>query len=141
MPYEYLDHQADLGIRGIGETPESALAQGALAMFAAIADVSTVAKKTQFVQRCSAPDVPTLFVEWLNELLYQREVHNVLFACADVTRLVQDKQGWYLEGVAQGEALDLERHKVHVEIKAATYSGLAFRREGNNYLVQCIVDV
>jgi tRNA nucleotidyltransferase (CCA-adding enzyme) len=141
MPYEYFDHQADLGIRGLGETPESALSQGALALLAAIADLGTIGKSRRFVQRCSAPDIPSLFVEWLNELLYQREVHDVLFACARVTRLVEDERGWHLEGVAQGETIDLDRHQVHTEIKAATYAGLAYRREGDSYLVQCIVDV
>ena len=141
MPYEYLDHQADLGIRGIGKTPESALGEGALAMLAAIADLSTVREKQCFVQRCSAPDIPSLFVEWLNELLYQRDVNDVLFASAHITRLIEDQHGWHLDGIAQGEPLDPGRHQVHVEIKAATYSGLAYRQEGENYIVQCVVDV
>ena len=110
-------------------------------MLAAIADLGTIKRELRFVQRCSAPDIPSLFVEWLNELLYQREVHDVLFASAHVTRLVEGEHGWYLEGVAQGEPLDPERHEVHAEIKAATYSGLAYRREGDSYLIQCVVDV
>ena len=141
MPYEFLDHQADLGIRGIGETPERALSQGALALLTAIADVGTVRRELDLVQHCSAPDIPSLFVEWLNELLYQQEVHGVLFACADVTRLVEDEHGWHLEGIAYGEPLDLERHNVHTEVKAATYSGLAYWQEGKNHLIQCVVDV
>ena len=141
MPYEYLDHRADLGIRGIGETPEIALSQGALALLTAIADISTVRSELRFVQHCSAPDIPSLFVEWLNELLYQREVHDVLLACATVTRLVEDEHGWHLQGIAQGEPLDLERHHVRAEVKAATYSGLDYWREGDNYLIQCVVDL
>ena len=141
MPYEYLDHQADLGIRGIGTTPEEALSQGAQAMLAAIADVNAVQEQQQFAQRCSAPDIPSLFVEWLNELLYQREVNDVLFASAHVTCMTHDERGWQLQGVAKGEPLDPERHEIHTEIKAATYSGLAYRHQGSQYVVQCVVDL
>jgi SHS2 domain-containing protein len=30
---------------------------------------------------------------------------------------------------------------VYTEIKAATYSGLDYRREGDRYVVQCVVDL
>ena len=141
MPYEYLDHQADLGIRGIGSTPEEALSQGAQAMLSALANVATVRERQQFVQRCSAPDIPSLFVEWLNELLYQHQVNNVLFASAHVTQMTRDAQGWQLQGMASGEPLDPGRHEVYTEIKAATYSGLAYRRMGSQYTIQCVIDV
>jgi SHS2 domain-containing protein len=141
MPYEYLDHQADLGIRGIGATPEEALSEGAQAMLAAIADVHAVQEQQQFVQHCSAPDIPSLFVEWLNELLYQREVNGVLFASARVVRLTQDKLGWHLEAVAKGEGLDPDRHEIYTEVKAATYSGLAYHSQGSQHIVQCVVDL
>ena len=141
MPYEYLDHQADLGIRGIGSTPEEALSQGAQAMLAAMADTELVRAQQQLVQHCRAPDIASLFIEWLNELLYQREINNLLFRSAHVARLSQDQEGWMLEGVAYGEPYDASRHETHTEVKAATYSGLAFHRQGDRYIVQCIVDV
>jgi len=141
MSYEYLDHQADLGIRGIGATLQEALSEGAQAMLAAMADVEKIARKRQFVQHCAAPDIPSLFVEWLNELLYQREVNDLLFASARVIRLEQGDQGWTLEGIALGEPLDAARHEIYTEIKAATYFGLDYRVEGDRYVIQCVVDV
>ena len=141
MPYEYLDHQADLGIRGIGATPETALSEGAQAMLAAMADVEKVQAKRKFVQQCVAPDIPALFVEWLNELLYQRQVNDSLFASARVNRLEQTDQGWRLEGIAYGEPLDTSRHEIYTEVKAATYSGLDYRMEQGQYVIQCVVDL
>ncbi len=110
-------------------------------MLAAMANVEKVEEKQRFVQRCTAPDIPSLFVEWLNELLYQREVNDVLFASAHVTRLKQGTGGWTLDGVACGEPLDPQRHQVYTEVKAATYSGLDYRTDGGCYVVQCVVDV
>lgn len=141
MPYEYLDHQADLGIRGIGSTPEEALSEGAQAMLSAMADTAAIEPRQQFVQHCTAPDVPSLFVEWLNELLYQREIHHVLLASARVVKLEQDPEGWKLEGVAAGEPLDRARHEIYTEVKAATYAGLDYRTAGSDYIIQCVVDV
>ena len=141
MPYEYLDHQADLGIRGIGNTLCEALSEGAQAMLAAMADLDTVQERQRFVQRCTAPDIPALFVEWLNELLYQREVHDVLFASAHVVHLEQHSSGWTLEAVACGEPLDPDRHEIHVEVKAATYFGLAYDIQGDRHVIQCVVDL
>ena len=141
MPYEYLDHQADLGIRGIGTTPQEALSQGAQAMLAAMADIARIQNKQQFVQRCTAPDIPSVFVEWLNELLYQREVNDVLLSHAQVLCLEHDENGWTLEGIAQGEPFDPDRHEVYIEIKAATYFGLAYHCESGRHMIQCVVDV
>ncbi len=141
MPYEYLDHQADLGIRGIGTTPEEALSQGAQAMLAAMANTEHVQESTSLTQHCRAPDIASLFVEWLNELLYQREVNDMLLKSAHVVCLEQGDRGWILEGVATGEPLDLNRHEIHTEIKAATYFGLAYRCEADRYVIQCVVDV
>jgi tRNA nucleotidyltransferase (CCA-adding enzyme) len=141
MPYEYLDHQADLGIRGIGSTPQEALSEGAHAMLAAMADVTGVRQQRQLTQRCTAPDIASLFVAWLNELLYQREVNDLLFASARVTRLEQGNEGWILEGIACGERLDRNRHEIHTEVKGATYYGLEYRSEPGRYTIQCVVDV
>jgi tRNA nucleotidyltransferase (CCA-adding enzyme) len=93
------------------------------------------------VQQCTAPDIPSLFVEWLNELLYQREVNHVLFASARVLHMGQVKGNWMLEGLAKGEPLDLARHEIYTEVKAATYSGLDYRKEGDLWIVQCVIDL
>jgi len=141
MPYEYLDHQADLGIRGIGATPEEAFGQGAHAMFEAMSNTQLVRPQQRFEQRCRAVDMPSLFVEWLNELLYQREVNDALFCSARVLRIERQGDEWTLEGLAMGEPLDPDRHEVHTEVKAATYSGLDYVLSGGQYIVQCVVDL
>ncbi len=141
MPFEYLEHQADLGIRGIGATPPEALSQGAQAMLAAMADTTTIAPTQSLTQHCHASDVAALFVEWLNELLYQREVHHLILAEAHVICLEQTADGWELQGIASGEHIDPTRHEIYTEVKAATFYGLAFYQQGDQYIVQCVVDL
>ena len=110
-------------------------------MLAAMADLASIECTQQWTQHCTAPDIASLFVEWLNELLYQREIYGVLFGQALVSRLEQTEQEWILEGTACGEALDSSRHIIHTEVKAATYSGLDYRREQDRYIIQCVVDL
>ena len=141
MPYEYLDHTADLGIRAVGNTLQEAFHQGATAMFSAIADIQPLAPQLACPVTCSAPDVAALFVEWLNELLYQAEVRNALWQSAHVTHLEQTESGWTLEGLALGEPLALDRHTLHTEVKAATYAGLAYRQTEDKHILECVLDL
>ena len=141
MPYEYLDHTADLGIRGIGATLEQAFSEGALAMLAAMANLETVHSEQSWPIHCTASDIPLLFVEWLNEILYRREVQDALLNSAHVTRLEPNDAGWTLEGVVCGQALDPERHETYIEVKGATLSGLEYHHEQGRHTIQCILDV
>lgn len=141
MPYEYLDHTADLGIRGIGDTLEQAFGQGAQAMLAVISDVQQIEPQLDCQVTCTAPDVAALFCEWLNELLYQADVHDALWQSAEVTHLEQTDDEWTLEGVAHGESLDPDRHTLHTEVKAATYAGLAYRKSNGQHILECVLDL
>ena len=76
-----------------------------------------------------------------NEILYQGQVNDLLLNSARVTRLEQSETGWALEGIAWGETLDLQRHEIYTEVKAATLSGLAYRCEKDRHVLQCVLDV
>ncbi len=141
MSYQYLDHTADLGIRAVGKTLEQAFGQGAQAMLDAIADTRGIQPQLACQVTCSAPDIPALFCEWLNELLYQAEIHSALWQNACISRLERIGSEWVLGGVAHGEPLDLERHVLHTEVKAATYAGLEYRQSDGHHILECVLDL
>lgn len=141
MPYEYLDHEADMGIRGVGESLGEAFAQCAQAMFSIMAGVETIAPRESVAVYCQAGDAETLLVEFLNELLLQREVRGLLLSVCDVKEIGQNAEGWYLDAVAWGEPLDLGHHEIRTEVKAATYAGLKVCRQDGLHVAQCVVDV
>ncbi|OQY25881.1 MAG: hypothetical protein B6I34_01205 [Anaerolineaceae bacterium 4572_32.1] len=141
MPYEYLDHEADIGLRGIGATLEEALAEGARAMLHVMVNPATVATTIEIPVCCRAGDVEALFVALLNELLYLREVKDATLIDFRVTRLEETGDGWALEGVAAGEPWDPGKHEFFTEVKAATYFGLKYYTEGERHIVQCVVDL
>lgn len=141
MAYEYLDHEADVGIRASGATFEEALTEGTRAMFGVMTDVNRVGRSEEVAIHCQAGDHAALFVECLNELLFQSDVHHLLFADFQVTRLTHADTGYELEGVARGEPLDASRHDLWTEVKAATYSGLRYEVVNGRHVLQCVLDV
>jgi len=138
--YEYLEHQADIGIRASGASLEQAFSEGAKAMFNAMADIKTIATQTSVDISCDAPDEASLFIEWLNALLAAADTKDLLFSKFDVK--IEKKDGSLnLTARAVGEPLDKGKHKLKIEVKAATYSGLKFEEKEGKYYLTCVLDI
>lgn len=134
--FETFDHGADIGIRGYGRSIKEAFENGARAMFSVMVDIDEVKVKETREIFCEAPDVESLFVEWLNSLLSTAHLGRMLFSDFQVE--IMDGK---LKGYAGGENLDIERHDMRTEVKAATYSMLKVEKVNDIYVAQCVVDV
>lgn len=135
--WEHFDHQADLGLRGIGATPAEAFAEAALALTAAITDPATVRPEASIAIACSAPSLDLLLIDWLDALIYEMATRRILFARFEVAIT-----GNRLDARAWGEPIDRLRHRPAVEVKGATLTALSVvRRSDGNWVAQCVVDV
>ncbi len=134
--WEHFPHGADIGIRGIGPSLESALEQAALALTAAITDPAGIVQAEEADFSCRGADTDALLYQWLNALIYEMAVGRRLFSRFEVM-----VEGECLRGRAWGEALDVARHQPAVEPKGATYTELAVHRVGSAWTAQCVVDV
>ena len=134
--YETFEHEADIGIRGFGDTMEEAFANAAAALYSVMVDSETVRHTDFRGVNVSAGDAEELLVEWLNALVAVSDIERMVFSKFEV-RI----EGNRLAGTAWGERLDHARHHAHVEVKAATYHLLSVRREQERYVAQCVVDV
>ena len=134
--YETFEHEADIGVRGYGNSIEAAFESAAQALYSVIVNVQSVRQKEKRTISVSAADQELLLVEWLNALLSLSGIERIVFSRFEV-RI----SGTTLEGTAWGEQLDSNRHEPGVEVKGATYHMLSVRREGGQYLAQCVVDV
>lgn len=142
MPYAYLDHEADIGIRATGSTLEEAFEQGAKAMLNVMWDISKVEERENVQIECEAMDIPELFVEALNEMLSKQGIEELALARLRVDEIKKQPDGRYkLKGAAFGETLNLDKHTVKTEVKAATYAGLRYEGKEGKHIVQCILDV
>jgi SHS2 domain-containing protein len=135
--WEHFSHDADIGIRGYGDTVEAAFAQAAVAMTAVICDVQNVRPLVPVAVYCEAPDYELLFADWINALVYEMAVKRMLFSRFDV-RI----NGRVLQAEIWGEAVDTERHQPAVEVKGATYTELrVIREQDGTWMAQCVIDV
>lgn len=136
-PWEHFYHTADIGVRGIGRTPEEAFEQAALALTAVIIEPDKVIGEKEVRLSVSAWDVELLLFEWLNALIYEMSTRQMLFG-----RFLVEISGQQLEGRAWGEKIDRQRHQPAVEIKGATFTELEVRQTTERlWLAQCVVDV
>jgi len=135
--WEHFPHQANVGIRGLGETKEQAFEQAAVALTAVITSPEKVEPQQKVEISCHAGDDELLLVDWLNCLLYEMDTRRMLFSRFEV-RLERNS----LNAAAWGQEMDAAKHCPVVEVKAATYSDLSVRQDENGtWIAQCIVDV
>jgi SHS2 domain-containing protein len=134
--WEHFEHEADMGIRGMGETRMQAFEQAALAMTAIVTDLDKVAPKEAVEVECEAPDIELLLIDWLNSLIYEMDTRKLLFS-----RFVVRINGQRLHATAWGEPVDVEKHEPAVEIKGATYTALRVAQENGQWIAQAVVDV
>lgn len=136
--WAHFPHGADMGVRGIGRSLETAFEEVALAMTAVVTEPEDVRATTEVEIACEAPDDEILLVDWLNALVFEMSTRRMLFSkfavCIDNHRL---------QASAWGESIDPKRHHAAVEVKGATFTALRVAREEphGGWLAQCVIDV
>jgi tRNA nucleotidyltransferase (CCA-adding enzyme) len=135
--WEHFPHQADIGVRGIGQTKEAAFEQTGLALTAVITELKSVAPTQAVSITCEAPDDELLLVDWLNALIYEMATRKMLFS-----RFAVRFNDHSLHATAWGEPVEVARHQPAVEVKGATYMELSVKQDQQGrWIVQCVVDV
>jgi SHS2 domain-containing protein len=136
-PWEHFDHEADIGVRGIGATRARAFENAALALTAVITEPSDVSLEHEVELLCESPDDEMLFVDWLNGLIYEMATRGMVFGHFQV-----EISGSHLRGCARGEKVQASKHLPAVEIKGATYTALHVGKDaGGHWVAQTVVDV
>src|SRR3989304_2732485 len=115
---------------------------GAKVMLTGLLYLSTIEERRNVSIECEARDVPELFVEMLNEILFKQGVEELALARLRIDEIKRQENGRYkLKGIAFGEPVDIDKHAVKTEVKAATYAGLKYENKEGKHILQCVVDV
>ncbi|HLT27748.1 MAG TPA: archease [Zeimonas sp.] len=140
--WEHYEHDADVGVRGIGSSMARAFEQAGLALTAVVTDPASVRCERPVEIACEAPDAELLFAEWLNAIVYEMAVRRMLFGRFEVRIDAAGSDGMRLAARAWGEATSPKRHAPAAEIKAATYTTLRVAQlPDGRWLAQTVVDV
>jgi len=135
--FEILEHTADIGIVARGKNLAEVFAQAAKGMFSLITDLNTVEERVERRVKVEAPDIESLLVAWLNELVYLFDTKNMVFKRFEFDEINPTN----LTARAYGEKLDKLRHPLKGAIKAATYHMLEVKKEDNHYEARVIFDI
>ena len=99
-------------------------------------DLDAVRPTEEIRIELEADNLDALFRDWLGKLLYAFHVRKLVFSGFTVS--VRENA---LQGIARGEPMDVDRHKLDVEIKAVTWHGLKVEQTGDGWLAEVIVDI
>ncbi|MBU0496998.1 MAG: archease [Candidatus Thermoplasmatota archaeon] len=133
--YEFIDHTADVVVKAYGKDIAEAYGHAAKAMFDLMTDSSKIAAVGEYKIELTAPDREQLLVDWLSELLFLHDVHNVVFGRFKV--VLKDNQ---LSAIVYGEEFSTQKHRIGIEIKAVTYHMLEVHMTDPVY-VQVLFDI
>ncbi len=140
IPFEYLEHTADIKFRAYGKTPEEMLCNAAAALFKSMVEPATVAAKETWKTELQADDLEDLAYQWLSEIVFLFETESAVFSTFSV-KLEQDvTKSWKLQAEIGGERIDLKRHAFANEVKAITRHKFCIKKN-DVWCIQVILDV
>ncbi|MFC4448028.1 archease [Halorussus aquaticus] len=143
MSYELRDHTADVAVAATAPTLDAVFAAAADGMAAAMCDEIPEAGGERFEFDVRAEGREALLFDYLDELIYQRDVRAVL--PVDNEAEVREDRGaddedaeWALEGSARGVPLaDVSAR----DLKAVTYSEMALEETDEGWRAYVVFDV
>jgi SHS2 domain-containing protein len=139
--FEIVEHTADVGIRGRGDSLDALFTSMARGLFAVIADPATVrtdpkAGGGRRSIRLDADSAADLLHDWLDELNALHQIHAELYR-----RFTVHVTDTSLTAIAEGETIDPDRHDLRVEVKAVTWHDLRLNRTGDGYEAFVLLDI
>ena len=131
---------SDLAFVARGPTAEAAFAAAAEALLAAtVENPGAVQRHPQRRIALEEPDLELLLLRFLNELVYLRDVEELLLRPEHI-RLTRGEPE-RLEAELSGEAIDRDRHSLAGDVKAATAHGLRVEASDDGWTAAVTLDV
>lgn len=124
VPFEVIEHTADVGIVARGETLAEVFVNAARGMLQFLIAPDAVRPREQRRRTVEADDMPGLLVAWLNDLLVLLNADGFVPAGFEMLELTDR----HLVAVVFGEPVDPSRHHFRLDVKAATYHQLEVRK-------------
>jgi len=135
--FRYLDHTGDLGIELSARSPETLFERAGEAFTEILTDPDTVRPSATVEIAVEGGDLEQLLVEWLTELIYRFDAQGWLFRRYRIRSLDDHR----LDGTAEGEPYDPDRHTIRTTVKGATYHQLEVTRTEDGWKARVIFDL
>jgi SHS2 domain-containing protein len=137
MSFEVFEHTADIGVRVFGRDLAELLKNAALALLSLITERESVRPVEEVAFEAEAETGEELLIKMLSEILYLHQVRKMVFSEADI----ELTGGYRLKCRLKGEKIDLGRHELLLDIKAATYHNLKIERVNDRFMAEIVFDI
>jgi SHS2 domain-containing protein len=133
--FEILEHTADLKIKVFGKTKEELFENAMVGMFeAAKYEKEIKSQKSKLKIKIKSIDLPSLLVDFLNEVLYLVETKKLVFEKVEFKKFTENE----IEAILVGKSLK----RMGVHIKGVTYHGLEiFQVKNKNWQATVLFDI
>ena len=136
MSFDLRDHTADVAVEATGKTLGDVFAATADGMTGAMCD-RIPPDGDRFDIEVSAESREALLFDYLDELIFQRDIRGVLPIEHEAT-VTKDDDGWTVTGSARG--VPLQRVSAR-EVKAVTYSQMQLTHTDDGWRAYVVFDV
>lgn len=137
LPFEIMEHTADVGVTVHGASLAEVFAKAAVALFSLMVTLAGVQEREERQIEVEARDWEGLLVNWLSELLYYLDAQELLFRRFEILEL----EPYRVRAKAFGERIDRERHELHFGVKAVTRHLLELGKADGGYRAQVLFDI
>ena len=143
VPYEFLEHPADVGFLAYGRALPELFQNAALALCLLACALEKIEERLEREIVARATDVESLLYAWLAEILAVADAEQIVFRRASVTSLREPMPGepGEVRGVLYGEKFDRARHSAGTYIKAVTLHQFALERVAEGFRARVFLDL
>ncbi|MFZ7137804.1 MAG: archease [archaeon] len=139
--FKFLEHTADAFVEAYGASLEEAFESAGLAFTDVMTTLETVDEKMQTEFVLEASDEEALLYSWLEELLLEFELKEMLYSRFEVSEITKTGEGFQLTAKAWGETYDPARHVSKVGVKAATYHQMEIIKDVGDVVLRFLLDI
>lgn len=137
MPYELIDHTADIGIRVTEPSIPALFETAGRAMFDQIADTDGLSGARVREIKVSGMDREDLLINWLRDLLCFWTIDGLLVKNVKIHEMDDIR----LEAEVLYDDYNPKQHEILKDIKAVTYHNVAILETGTEWETAIIFDV
>ena len=134
MGFEILEHTADVGVRGWGETVEQAFEQATLGLLDIVGVWQPGPGERESIE-VEAHDLGALLVDWLGEVLYMQDTRDVVVAGLQVSSVAEGRAAGWVELAPRPDEIE------GTAVKAITYHQLEVTERDGRWVAQVFLDI
>jgi SHS2 domain-containing protein len=143
MPYEFVDELtvADIAFRARGRDLQETFVSAADAvMNTMVEDLDAIQPRETRTLRLEHEALDMLLFNFLQELIYYKDAEQLLLRIERLD-LTDNHQPYSLHAIAVGEPIDLQRHRLRVDVKAVTLHHFSLEKTAQGWEATVILDI